>query len=155
MHAYTWSCKTLFTEETWLGLIVQLRCISPAPDPISEDCDRRSPKSEIGSLELLRRWIKEPSSILIRDRGRLQGLILLTCISTTSLSQTLFWDSINYEKQRRRISSLSDKGNRLEKQTPRFELRRWLTNLGSYLQSQNKWFRPEYKCACNLLPWFN
>lgn len=77
-HAYTQSCKTAFTEETWLGLIVQLRCTSPAPDAISEHRDRRRPVSEKGSLKLQRRWSKEPSSILIRDRGKLQALILLT-----------------------------------------------------------------------------
>lgn len=72
-----------------------------------------------------------------------------------ALAKPLSWDSINYKEQRRWISALTDKGNLLEKQTPRLELCRWLTNLGSYLHSQNKWFRPECKSSCNPLPRFN
>lgn len=79
-HACTQSWKIAFTEETWPGLLVQLRCVSPAPDAISELRDRRSPMSEKGSLKPQRRWSKEPSSILIMDRGRLQALIPLTCV---------------------------------------------------------------------------
>lgn len=132
----------------WLGLTVQLRCLSAA---------------------LVTAWVswqKEPKVSLAPwgdgarshppPRWGTEGAFRLSsCAPTPSLSQPLSWDSINPQEQRRWISALTDKGNLLEKQTPRPELHTWLTNLGSYLHSQNKWSRPEYKCSCNLLPWLN
>lgn len=132
----------------WLGLTVQLRCLSAA---------------------LVTAWVswqKEPKVTLAPwgdgarshppPRWGTEGAFRLSsCVPTPSLSQPLSWDSINPQEQRRWISALTDKGNLLEKQTPRPELHTWLTNLGSYLHSQNKWSRPEYKCSCNLLPWLN
>lgn len=151
MNIYSWSRKIVLTEGTWFGLIVQLRCLPAALVTVSEYPGRRSPKPAWHHEEM------EPGAVTHLTKGQREtsGSHPAHVCSTPSLSQPLSWDSVNYKEQRRWISALTDKGDLLEKQTPWPELRRWLTNLGSYLHSQNKWFRPEYKCSCDLLPWFN